>query len=126
LLLCEDAFQIHEQIGARVAAHFHLPSIAAMQPGQLGEMIVAGVEGATFFIALGATVRSATRATRRLTFVLLGGLAALAGFGVVVDALHSIAPRDTQIRAVLSYAEDGGEMLAASLLVWTAWRWRVP
>jgi hypothetical protein len=137
MLLCEDAFEIHEQLGARVAAHFHLPPIAAMQPGQLGEIVIAAVEGAAFFVVIGATLlvrrspedeggRSASRASRRVSLMLLGGLVALAGFGVVVDAIHSIAPRGTVIRSILSYAEDGGEMIAASLLVWTTWVCRKP
>jgi hypothetical protein len=126
LLLCEDALAIHEHLGVRIGAHLHLPRIGAMEPAQLGETILAAVEGSVFFVALAVTLRSASHASRRLTLALLVGLFALAGFGVVIDAIHSIAPRRTWIRPVLSFVEDGGEMIAASLLVWTAWVWRDP
>jgi hypothetical protein len=68
----------------------HLPSIGAMQSAQLGEIFIAVVEGASFLVALGATLR-----VRR------------------------------------SPDGEGGRsasraMIAASLLVWTAWVWRDP
>jgi hypothetical protein len=126
LLLCEDSLMIHERIGARIGTYLHFPSIRSMEPAQLGEIVVAAGEGGTFFIALVLTLRTASHASRRLTFALLVGLFALAGFGVIVDAINSMASRGTWIRRVLGFVEDGGEMVAASLLVWTAWVWRDP
>jgi hypothetical protein len=126
LLLCEDSLMIHERIGARIGTYLHLPSIRSMAPAQLGEIVVAAGEGGTLFIALVLTLRTASQASRRLTLALLVGVFALAGFGVIVDAINSMASRGTWIRRVLGFVEDGGEMVAASLLVWTAWVLRNP
>jgi hypothetical protein len=93
LLLCEDSLMIHERIGARIGTYLHFPSIRSMEPAQLGEIVVAAGEGGTFFIALVLTLRTASHASRRLTFALLVGLFALAGFGVIVDAINSMASR---------------------------------
>ena len=53
----------------------------------------------------------------------LAALVAILGtFAVAVDLLHGLLKADPLLDFMLATLEDGGEMLAASLLVWYAFR----
>lgn len=121
LLLATDAVRIHEQAGGWLATVAHLPALQLpalgdLRPQDLGEVIVAVafVLPSVALIAL-TWSRASIRARRfHLTITALMGL--LATFGLLFDALHSVAsdPRTQQVFALL---EDGGEMLTVSALL---------
>jgi hypothetical protein len=123
VLLVEDSFQIHEHGGFRLSLLIALPQIGGMAPNQLGEVIVAATEGLVLIGALAWVLRSASAESWALSIVLFAGLLALTTFGVVVDAAHSLVD-DRWFAPALGYIEDGGEMIAASVLVWIVWLWR--
>lgn len=121
ILLIDDAFEGHERAGLRLATLLPLPSIGKMHPSQVGELIVSGILGGSFFAALAWSLRTATPAVRAHSVALLAPLLLLGGFGVIADALHSLA-RGSWFAPALGYVEDGGELVAASLLLWVTWR----
>lgn len=116
-LLMDDAFQFHERFGKWLSTQYALPVAFGLRPDDIGELLFAGVIGATTVLLIGfgfwrgdASARVVTRAMALLVVV-------LAGLGVGVDILHVItyfkAPLLAQFLLIL---EDGGEMLVVSLI----------
>jgi hypothetical protein len=116
-LLLDDVLQLHERIGAMLAAALNLPSLFGLRPDDLGELCVAAVIGC---VALGMVVVALRRGgseAREFSADLMCLLAALALFGVCFDMLHTITVfRAPSVAEVFSMIEDGGEMLVISVI----------
>lgn len=117
-LLIEDALQIHEQVFSYGERLFHVGDTRMLAGKDSWELIYAVAVGVPLAILFGVVAlsrrRGATFSTARYFFA---GLAALAFFGVGVDAVHSAAQRNAVSRAVpalLGLVEDLGEMIAVS------------
>lgn len=114
-ILCDDAFQFHETMGAWVAQHWQLASwlgTRALDYGELAFLAVVGLVVACLFGLMVWPGRVKITAANR-DLLLLFGL--LVFFGVGVDWLHGIA--DRYGLHGIGMAEDGGEMVATSLIV---------
>jgi hypothetical protein len=119
-LLLDDALQLHERGGLWLGRHFGFPAIAGLRPEDLGELIVAGVVGASLLVVLAIAWWRDREPTWRLSKDLLVLTAALGACGVLVDSLHVVAYfRAPMLSAPLAFVEDGGELLIVSLM--TAW-----
>lgn len=124
LILIDDSFQVHEQIGRLVSTYLALPDFTLFYGSDIGEIIVFSAMGA---LAIGITLILLTRRdmvsrwlSRRYFLIVL----ALAFFGVGVDAMHSIIAHMTEgtrfamvLAQLFGMIEDGGEMVIASLAV---------
>ena len=115
VLLIDDALALHESIGSLVTSVLPLPSIRSMQPEQAGELLFFAVVGVLFVAAL-AGLHRADPAARGFTMGLAPAFAFLVFFGAGVDMVHSLVA-DRDLRYAVGVIEDGGEMLAMSLLV---------
>lgn len=114
-LLLDDAFALHESVGVFAASVLPLPSIGSIQPEQAGELLFYAAVGLLFVGAL-AVFQRGDPASRALTVALAPAFAVLVFFGAVVDMIHSLI-RDRAHRYAAGVIEDGGELLAMSLLV---------
>ncbi len=114
LLVVDDRMQIHERFGGQLAETLSLPDVLGFPAKHLGEVVAAGVLGLGVLAALVLSwSRSSDRA--RAGGIAIGlSFAVLAGFGVFIDILPNAAPRWNGMFAVV---EDGGEVLAGSLIV---------
>ena len=119
--LLDDALQIHEVFGARLVALFQLQPMGGLKAQDLGELGVSAGFGALLFGFIGACYLFADAAARRISRHLFALVMLLCLFGVVVDMLHSAIPSPIG-RAVWGLIEDGGEMVAMSLIVWYVFR----
>jgi hypothetical protein len=115
-LLVDDAFAVHEAFGRLAASHLGLPGVGAIRPEQVGELFVYAAIGSAFVWALAAVTRRGDAASRSLTLTLLLPFSVLVFFGAVVDTLHSLLS-NRAYRYAAGVVEDGGEMLAMSVLV---------
>ncbi len=122
-LLLDDAFAVHEAFGRFIAGVVTLPAVGAVRPSQLGELLLFAAVGLVFAGALAALVRRGDAASRTLTLKLGLPFAALVFFGVFVDVVHSFLA-DPSYRYAVGVIEDGGEMLAMSVLVAVAYSLR--
>lgn len=111
--LIDDAFQLHERAGW--AAHAAFPGVsAAMHVAELAWL--AGVGLLLTGVVIAAHLRAAPedRAVSAVLVVLFGVLIV---FGVVVDAVHHLVFPARVFDAPFTTLEDGGELLALSLVV---------
>ncbi|WP_432557399.1 hypothetical protein [Granulicoccus sp. GXG6511] len=115
-LALDDVLQIHENVGAWLAEVLQIPHFG-LRSYHIGELLVAV---AAIAVGLGLVLIGCffSRPVVRGIFIdilLLVGL--MAFFAVGVDAVHSLLGAFAPIEMVLGLVEDGGEMLALSLLV---------
>ena len=114
-VLCDDALRIHEEHGEPIAAYFGYQPAFGLRAKDLGELTVWAACGVAFLFVLAATYMRSDPAARRAS----RGVAVLFGvvvfFGAFVDMVH-MAVREPLLRAALLVLEDGGEMLAMSLV----------
>jgi len=117
-LLIDDSVRIHEKVGVIIAEKLQLPSVLDLQPHDLGELIVSGTVGSVvmvllilFYVLSKETFKQATRHLLLLMMVLVF-------FGVGIDMLHNAVKMGPTIDYLFLAMEDGGEMIAISLIAW--------
>ncbi len=117
--LLDDALRIHERLGGEAIGWFGLVPAFGLGARDLGEFTVWGAVGVVVFAALLFTYLRAAPGVKRFSRHLFYRFAFLAFFGLGLDLAHS-ALLHTSVRGV-AVTEDGGEMLALSLIVAFVW-----
>jgi hypothetical protein len=120
-LLVDDLFQIHERLGFELGNHFGLPVMFSLRPQDLGELAVSGSAAAFFSVLIGVGHYRANPSARSISRSVLVLVLTLAFFGVVVDTIHAMVSHPIG-QLVLDIAEDGGEMLVMSVILWFVFR----
>ena len=116
-LLLDDVLQLHERSGLWLGRQFGLPSIAGLRPEDFGELIVAGVVGASLVLVLAIAWWRDCEPTWRMSRELLILTASLAVCGVLLDSVHVVAYyRVPMLSDLLAFLEDGGELLIVSTM----------
>lgn len=116
-LLCDDIFQIHENLGNDLANRMFPHPPFGFRPHDVGEVCIAAIIGIVFLVMGGAAYRLGDNRFRRLSIHMLVLILLLAFFGVVMDAVHAVlGGMSWRIDVVLASIEDGGEMASASLM----------
>lgn len=115
--LLTDRYSLHERGGAALVDALGLPGMLGLRPQDLGELLV--LTGAALVVipcaVIGlrrATVPDRTDIARALAVSVLIALA-----GVVLDAVHILVIEEPTTGDAFGLIEDGGEMLAATVLV---------
>lgn len=119
-LLFDDALSLHERIGQDIVVALDLQPSIALRAQDFGELAVSAVVAAVFLVPLGLAYRHGTPNFRQASLSLLLLLSLLAFFGIFFDMLHVAAGARFGLAREFIVAEDGGEMLAMSLLTWYA------
>lgn len=122
--LFDDAFEIHERLGRRIAVALDFGGFAGLRGQDYGELIVwAGFGLLLAPVAIVGFVRSGPL-DRGNVLILLGAFALLTFCGIVVDMVHVVVSVNlrasdnlrTASDTLLSALEDGGEQIALTLL----------
>ena len=121
MLLADDALELHERLGHALALTLSLPAPPHLRAQDLGELMVVAVECALLALALiwAWRRRRPGDAGRLAVFVALFALLGLTG--VVLAMAHIALGRWPLLHALIGAAEDGGELVAASLMLAYAW-----
>ena len=120
--LADDCLAIHESLGALLATRVNFELPLGLHAVDFGEFMTLISAAATLAILVFAAQLGADRNVKH-SFMELAALALILGiFGIVVDLLHGRPKADPLLNFMLGTLEDGGEMLAASLLVWYCFR----
>jgi hypothetical protein len=117
-LLLDDRFSLHETYGLEMATAFGWQPTLLLRTHDIGELAICGIAGTILFAGLAvAYVRSDSKRAKEFSRVVLVAFGFLVSFGVGVDMLHSTLANPTAY-ALAGTIEDGGEMVAASVLTY--------
>ena len=112
--LLDDSFQIHEKIGRIIVRYFELEPLFEIRAQTIGSLAVSVLTGLILFSAISISYFFSNvqgKSTSKYLFVLTVGVVF---FGVFVDTIHAALPGTISF---WSLVEDGGEMLAMSIVV---------
>jgi hypothetical protein len=119
--LLDDMVQIHEKLGDLSAGLFANLSILRWFPNleadSIGELFAAGILGLFFLTTISLPYRRSDGATRQTFHMVFALLAVFLFFAVGVDFIHDFFGGEI-LKDVFGLLEDGGEMLALSLICW--------
>jgi hypothetical protein len=119
--LLDDMVQIHEKLGDMTAGLFANLQILRMFPNQeadsFGELFSAGMLGLVFIVAIFLFYQRSDDVTRQIYRTVFAMLGIFLFFAVGVDFIHDFFGSRI-IRAMFALVEDGGEMLAMSIICW--------
>ncbi len=129
--LCDDMFQIHEYGGDWLAMQLYAASAWGIKAQDVGELKVFAIAGVVLMAFMLAALWRGSTTFRRVTLDLLMLFSVLVFFAVFVDLMHAVWGIGKLKSFVLATIEDGGEMIAMSLLLWyvfraTEVRWQAP
>jgi hypothetical protein len=117
-VLIDDIFSIHERFGKFLAGNVDLPSFLGLEAKDLGELFIYAIVGTCLIFLLLLASREnqeeMVNESQRLAFL----VGVLIAFGLGFDMLHALASESFLVSRLLGVIEDGGEMIAMSLLFW--------
>lgn len=118
--LCDDALRTREVIASQIAQFLSIIPPFGLRLQDLGELAVAGVVCVLMLILIALACWYESKAFRKFTCDMLLLIVLLAFFGVVADLGYIIMFHvfNWKVMLILGVLEEGGEMLAASLILW--------
>jgi hypothetical protein len=119
-VLLDDSLEIHEILGYHAGEQLENAGIAGGKT--LGELLTFALMGFIIFIPLFYFFFvSKHRNLKIMTQDLFMLFVMMLIFGVGVDVLHDLTEVGTVINGALGLLEDGGEMMAMSVMCWYTW-----
>jgi len=119
--LLDDMVEIHEKLGDLAAGLFvnfpllsRFPNLAS---DDFGELFAAGLLGLFFVAIISYPYWRSTASTRQIFHTIFALLAVFLFFAIGVDFLNGFF-NSPVIREMFGLVEDGGEMLAMSMICW--------
>ena len=116
-LLLDDLLRLHEDGGAALAEAWQLPAFLGLRAKDLGELAVTAAAALILLPAIALAWSRGGPVLRSLSRRLAWLLALLVLVGVGLDLLASAWHPTGWPRLLLGILEDGGEMVAASLML---------
>lgn len=116
-LLCDDAIRIHERLGSIIASNLDFTPIFGLRLQDFGELAVTAIALVLLLTPIGFFYLRASSMFKKITRDLLVLLLTIGFFGVFVDMVGIVVswPKG---RFLLEIIEDGGEMIAISMVAW--------
>lgn len=117
-MLLDDSSEYHETIGELIANHFNFEPWFGLRAVDWGELCYAAGFGIIMLAALVFFYRRGSRRFKNSCKDIGLLLILFVCFAVGLDMVHSLTLNNPPLSKVLALLEDGGEMLAISLVVW--------
>jgi hypothetical protein len=117
-LLLDDSFSVHERLGGEVASWMDFSAAFGLRGKDFGELAVSAAVGLTALAALAVTYALSSEPFRRVCRWMAALIGLLAFCGVAADMLHMMVHDVPVLGAAMVVVEDGGELLAMSLMCW--------
>ena len=123
-LLTDDAMSVHESVGKWLVIQLDLQPMGGLRANDFGELITSAVFAGSILMLIAGFYFTGDKMFKKFSrdMALLIGL--LAFFGVGVDMAHMILGHNKWMNHALGIVEDGGEMIAVSLMVWYVFAWQ--
>lgn len=110
----DDSAMYHERLGGQLVRSYDLPAVAGLRPQDLGELLAWSAAGLVLGLVLLFALRRRALGDLGVLALLSLCFGLLVLCGVVADLLHVLAPRHLNLG--IGLVEDGGEMLAVTLI----------
>ena len=118
-LLIDDAMSIHEKIGFQIANHFGFGNMWGLRARDFGELIVTTIAAMVLLPLICSFYAKGTKGFKTVFIDLMFLLLIVVFFGIFMDILHvPFKAYGWQTNFIFGFVEDGGEMIAMSVLVW--------
>lgn len=117
-LLFDDSLQIHERAGSIVAARLDLAPAIGLRAQDFGELAVSAISAVSLLTLIGIFYLRGSAIFKKTSRDLFLILSAIAFFGVLVDMVDVAIHLGPIVEMILVTMEDGGEMIATSVLTW--------
>jgi len=117
-LLLDDALQIHERLGTLVAEQLGFVPAFRLRRKDFGELAVSAAAGLLLLPILVWAYRSGSQMFRKVSQDIIILILVLVCFGVVIDMADIAIRLGKGVGFALGVIEDGGEMIAVSLILW--------
>ena len=117
--LFDDSLQIHESFGSTIVELFDIPHAFGLRGQDFGELIVSASVGFFFLVTGWMTYQKDDTLAKLIGYYVLLGVLLLTVCGVGFDMLHIfLADGFPWTKIPLAVLEDGGELVAASIISW--------
>ncbi|MGB5665578.1 MAG: hypothetical protein WBM53_01930 [Maribacter sp.] len=118
ILFFDDAFMLHEQSGVYFVEVFNLKPAFGLRALDIGEFTFAVLAGLVFLGPLLWFYIRGSEVVKKTFFDISILFSILLFFAIGVDMVHQLFEEYYVAYAVIALIEDGGEMIALSVLVW--------
>jgi hypothetical protein len=119
-LLGEDALMLHERVGDALREWHPFDAPFGLRLDDVGELVTVVAVGLVFAVLFAVGYRRGSDEFRHATHDLAVIIGALGTVGVGMDMASVALHPGPALLTVLTVAEDGGEMLVASVMAWYA------
>ena len=116
--LVDDSMKIHELAGDSIKAHFNFTPYFGLRMQDYGELAITATAGIFLFLPLVWAYRKGTQIFKNISLDIGLLVLVLVFFGVVIDMMHQAVHLGYSVYFIIGFVEDGGEMLAVSLILW--------
>lgn len=116
--LCDDTLSIHERGGAFIGKSLNFVPPLNLRLQDFGELTVTVIAGVVLLPILLWSYWCGTSSFKKNAQDMLLLVLALVFFGVFVDMAHQLIRLGWEVDFLMGVIEDGGEMVAMSLIVW--------
>ncbi|WP_299531865.1 hypothetical protein [Ulvibacterium sp.] len=117
-MLLDDAFKLHETTGKFLVTYLDIQPIMGLESVNYGELLHAFIAGITILPLIAYCYISGDRTYRKFFLDLTLLLTVLLFFGIFIDIIHSYFSDTYLLGGFFGLIEDGGEMIALSLIAW--------
>lgn len=118
VMLLDDAFKIHETSGKFLVTYLDIQPFMGLDSVNYGELLYALFAGIIILPLMVYCYFSGDGSYRKSFLDLTLLLSILLFFGIIIDMLHSYFWYVYPLGGILGLLEDGGEMIALSLIAW--------
>ena len=117
-LLVDDSIHIHEEGGSFIKQFFNFTPPFGLRLQDYGELVITATAGILLFLPLVWAYRKGSQIFRKISLDIGLLVLVLVFFGVVIDMMHQAIHLGNSVYFIIGFVEDGGEMLAVSLILW--------
>lgn len=119
-MLVDDSFEIHGNIGGYIIINYmnNINPPLGLRPEDIGELIASAIFGIIFILLFIIVYWKGSKQFRMVLYDFILLILLMVFFGVFFDMVHQALQGGILVNIILEIIEDGGEMVAASLILW--------
>ena len=121
-VILDDSMKFHEYAGTWIGNNLAIQPMFGIRIVDIGELIFLGLVGLVCLSLLATGYYLSTPMHRKISMRLIGLMFVFALCGGAFDSIHEMVHNNPVLTLIFGIAEDGGEMLVMSVIVWYTFR----